>query len=141
MRETYNGEQNLSNSNSGFRNGLSYLLIGGGIGAVLALLFAPKSGRDLRGDIADVSRKGYDATLEKANALKEQSAEVIQNVRSKADQVYDFAASKLAMGEEVVNDAAETATGAVSNGLDKMKDEASSLANKSGGGRRASSIM
>ena len=120
---------------------LTYLLIGGGIGAVLALLFAPKSGQELRGDIADVSRKGYDATLEKANALKEQSAEVIQNVRSKADQVYDFAASKLAMGEEVVNDAAETATGAVSNGLDKMKDEASSLANKSGGGRRASSIM
>ncbi len=36
---------------------LSYLLIGGGIGALLALLFAPKSGHELRGDIADVTRK------------------------------------------------------------------------------------
>jgi len=141
MRETYNSDQNLSNSNSGFRNGLSYLLIGGGIGAVLALLFAPKSGSDLRGDIADVSRRGYDATLEKANSLKDQSAEVIQNVREKADKVYDFAASKLAKGEDMVNDAVETATDTVSNGLDKLKDDASQIANKGNNSRRASSIM
>src|SRR5438477_507265 len=32
---------------------LTYLLIGGGIGAVIALLFAPKSGQELRGAIAD----------------------------------------------------------------------------------------
>ena len=32
---------------------LTYLLIGGGIGAVIALLFAPKSGTELRGDIAN----------------------------------------------------------------------------------------
>ena len=31
---------------------LTYLLIGGGIGAILALLFAPKSGHELRGDRA-----------------------------------------------------------------------------------------
>ncbi|MCU0240070.1 MAG: YtxH domain-containing protein [Pyrinomonadaceae bacterium] len=31
---------------------LTYLLIGGGIGAILALLFAPKSGQELREDIA-----------------------------------------------------------------------------------------
>lgn len=73
MRETYNEDQSLATSKSGFSNGLTYLLIGGGIGAVLALLFAPKSGSELRGEIADVSRKGYDATLEKAIELKEQS--------------------------------------------------------------------
>ena len=67
MRETYNTDQNLSTSNSGFRNGFTYLLIGGGIGAVLALLFAPKSGSALRGEIAEESRKGYDVTLAKAN--------------------------------------------------------------------------
>ena len=37
---------------------LTYLLIGGGIGAIIALLFAPKAGSELRGDIADVTRKG-----------------------------------------------------------------------------------
>lgn len=33
-------------------NGLVYLLAGGGIGAAIALLFAPKTGAKLRGDIA-----------------------------------------------------------------------------------------
>ena len=43
---------------------LTYLLIGGGIGAILALLFAPKSGQELRGDIADATRKGIDRSRE-----------------------------------------------------------------------------
>lgn len=37
---------------------LTHLLIGAGIGAILALLFTPKSGRELRGDIADAARTG-----------------------------------------------------------------------------------
>ena len=45
---------------------LTYLLVGGGIGAVLALLFAPKSGHELRGDIADVTRKGIEKGKETA---------------------------------------------------------------------------
>ena len=141
MRETYNNEQGLSNSNSGFRNGFTYFLIGSSIGAVLALLFAPKSGSELRGEIADVSRKGYDARLEKAKEMKEQSAEVIQNVREKADKVYDFAASKLAKGEAAIDNAVEMATGAVVDGLDSLKDDAANIAGKGGNARRASSIM
>src|ERR1044072_8172879 len=47
------GDESISNK-------LTYLLIGGGIGAILALLFAPKSGQELRGDIADATRKGID---------------------------------------------------------------------------------
>ena len=45
----------MSNSNAADR--FTYLLIGAGIGAALALLFAPKSGKELRGDIAEVSRR------------------------------------------------------------------------------------
>ncbi|NJM52639.1 MAG: YtxH domain-containing protein [Blastocatellia bacterium] len=45
---------------------LTYLLIGGGIGAILALLFAPKSGQELREDIADATRK----SLEKARSSR-----------------------------------------------------------------------
>lgn len=41
-----------------------YLLIGGGIGAILALLFAPTSGKQLRSDIADVIQKGLDRSEE-----------------------------------------------------------------------------
>ena len=53
MKYEYEKEANASTK-------LTYLLVGGGIGAILALLFAPKSGQELRGDIADVTRKGVE---------------------------------------------------------------------------------
>ncbi len=39
---------------------LVYFLIGAGIGAITALLFAPKAGSELRSEIADATRKGLD---------------------------------------------------------------------------------
>jgi gas vesicle protein len=39
---------------------LAGALIGGAIGAITALVFAPKSGRELRRDIADRSAELYD---------------------------------------------------------------------------------
>jgi len=63
---------------------LTYLLIGGGIGAVLALLFAPKSGSELRGDIADVTRKGIDKTREGARYVGDKAGDYYGAVRDKA---------------------------------------------------------
>lgn len=54
---------------------LTYLLIGGGIGAILALLFAPKSGEELREDIADVTRKGIEKGKEAAIVAKDRAGE------------------------------------------------------------------
>jgi gas vesicle protein len=63
---------------------LTYLLIGGGIGAILALLFAPKSGTELRGDIADVTRKGIDKSREGARFVGDKAGEYYGAVREKA---------------------------------------------------------
>ena len=80
----------------GLRHGLPYFFLGGAIGTTLALLFAPKAGNELRGEIADLTRKGYDTTLEKAKELKEHSADAIHTVKEKVESVYDFASAKLA---------------------------------------------
>ena len=48
---------------------LTHLLIGAGIGAILALLFTPKSGRELRGDIAGKARKGIVPQRDKTTQL------------------------------------------------------------------------
>src|SRR4051812_32079222 len=66
---------------------LTYLLIGGGIGAVIALLFAPKSGQELRGDIADATRKGIDRTRETASQLGTRAGEYYEATRDKAGDV------------------------------------------------------
>src|SRR5215217_3410273 len=73
---------------------LSYLLIGGGIGAILALLFAPKSGQELREDIADATRKGLDKTKETAALVGERAGEYYEVSREKASELYLSAQEK-----------------------------------------------
>ena len=73
---------------------LTYLLIGGGIGAILALLFAPKSGEELRGDIADVTRKGIEKSKEAALVAKERAEEYYEVGREKASEYVQAAQDK-----------------------------------------------
>ena len=98
MSKNYNYEnaesrRQVTNSSTGDK--LTYLLVGGGIGALVALLFAPKAGQELRGDIADVTRKGYGKTLETAQQLKEQSGTYYQQIKEQAGDVYNSAADKI----------------------------------------------
>jgi gas vesicle protein len=73
---------------------LTYLLIGGGIGAVIALLFAPKSGQELRGDIADVTRKGIDKSREAAQQLGDRAGEYYEQGRERASELYSQASER-----------------------------------------------
>ncbi len=73
---------------------LAYFVIGGTVGALAALLFAPKSGRELRGDIADVTRKGVDRTRETAGQLGTKAGEYYEAGRERATDLYSTAAGK-----------------------------------------------
>ena len=59
-------ENDYTDDETGFSSKLTYLLIGGCIGAVLALLLAPKSGQELRESIADATRKGIERVREES---------------------------------------------------------------------------
>ena len=50
-------------------------VLGGVVGAMVALLLAPKSGRELRGDIADVTRKGVDRARETGETARVRAGE------------------------------------------------------------------
>ena len=73
---------------------LTYLLIGGGIGAVIALLFAPKSGQELRGDIADATKKGLEKGKETAAHLQERAGEYYEVGRERASEYIQTAQEK-----------------------------------------------
>jgi gas vesicle protein len=81
---------------------LPYLLIGGGIGAILALLFAPQAGEKFRADIADATRKGIDRTGETANQVSKKANTVYAEITTKAGEIYDSAKQKLSVGVNVV---------------------------------------
>jgi gas vesicle protein len=63
---------------------LAYFVIGGTVGAVVALLLAPKSGRELRGDIADATRKGVDRTRELSTQVGSRAGEYYEAASQRA---------------------------------------------------------
>lgn len=96
-------QQNYTQSSDLF-NKFLFFVAGGAIGAGLTLLFAPKSGAEFRQDIADVTKKGYDETLEYAHSLKDQSVSIYNTLKEKTENVYDLAASKWLSAENVGKD-------------------------------------
>jgi gas vesicle protein len=111
---------------------LTYFLVGAGIGAVLALLFAPKSGEELRNDIADATRKGIDKSKEAAQQLgakateyydttRAKAGEYVEATREKASELYDTATTKAAEVAAMTRDAAARQAGSISAAVDAGK--------------------
>jgi gas vesicle protein len=122
---------------------LTFFLVGAGIGAVLALLFAPKSGEELRNDIADATRKGidksreaatqlgtkageyYDATKQKAGeyyeGARETAEEYYEATRERAAELYDTATTKAGEVVTKTRDAAKTQAGSISAAVEAGK--------------------
>jgi gas vesicle protein len=100
---------------------LTYLLIGGGIGAILALLFAPKSGQELRGDIADATRKGIDRSREAAQQLGDRAGEYYEATRTRAGELYSQAAERVGEVAQSARDAAARQSGTVSAAIEAGK--------------------
>ena len=122
--------------NSSASTKLTYLLIGGGIGAVIALLFAPKSGVELRGDIADATRKGIEKGKETASQLQERAGEYYEVGRERAAELYETGREKATELTERARSAAARGanpfTAAVEAGKEayiseKRKNEAKSI--------------
>ncbi len=101
---------------------LSYLLIGGGIGALLALLFAPKSGGELRGDIADVTRKGIEKGKETASLVGEKAGDYYEVTRERAGGYYQTGREKAGQLSERAKGAVSSASNPFSAALEAGKD-------------------
>lgn len=122
-------------------NGITYLLIGGGIGATLALLFAPKPGSELRHDIAEGTRKGYDATVEKATALQHRSADLLRSAKEEVTNLYTLASNKLGHAADGADDVDSAATGTLANGIDRMQNQSAPPQQQPANARKGSDIV
>jgi gas vesicle protein len=101
---------------------LTYLIIGGGIGAVIALLFAPKSGTELRGDIADATRKGLEKGKETATQLQEKAGEYYEVSRERASELYQNAQEKAGTLTEKARSAAAQSVNPFSAAVEAGKE-------------------
>lgn len=116
MRREYDREEASATTK------LTYLIVGGGIGAILALLFAPKSGQELREDIADATRKGIEKSKETAAQLQEKAGEYYEVSREKASELYQTAADKAGELTEKARSAAASTANPFSAAIDAGKD-------------------
>ncbi|MCI0389654.1 MAG: YtxH domain-containing protein [Acidobacteria bacterium] len=87
----------MAENQSGGGDKLVYFLIGAGIGAITALLFAPKSGSELRSEIADATRKGFDYARDTGRDLGERASDYYQTG-------VDRASDLTSRGKEAVSD-------------------------------------
>src|SRR5262245_14894975 len=111
------------NEGSGAAEKLVFLLIGAGIGATLALLFAPKSGRELRGDIADYTKRGVDAAGEQARIIGERATELYGTAAGKASEVYGTAAGRVSEVYGTAREKFAAGAGTVSDVAARQKEQ------------------
>lgn len=104
---------------------LTCFAIGAALGAVAALLFAPKSGRELREDLADATRKGVDRARETGSQLSSRAGEYYGSAASRAGELAAGAREAVASRGERFTSAIEAGRQAYRE--EKRRTEASAL--------------
>ena len=104
---------------------LTYFAIGATIGAVVALLFAPKSGRELRQDVADATRKGVDRARETGSQLSTRAGEYYETAAGKAGELAASAREAASRRGELFGSAIEAGRQAYRD--EKRRTESSAL--------------
>ena len=66
------------------------VLIGGAVGSVLAFLFAPKKGKEVRNDIKNNFDDIVNQTREKGKRLFNQSMDIVDDIIKKSDELRDL---------------------------------------------------
>ncbi|MGG6314454.1 YtxH domain-containing protein [Paenibacillus macerans] len=91
----------MSKGNKGWLWGAA---IGTIAGAVTALLFAPKAGKELRKDIADGARQVGEKTQEVAGKVSEQGAVIVGKVKETAEGLIHEIQSRRAAKDDVTGE-------------------------------------
>ena len=88
----------MANSNIGTK--VAYLMAGVGMGAVVALLFAPKSGKETRKYISDRAEDGKDFVVTKGREFRRQAEDLVDRGKEVVNKQKDRLADALEAGRE-----------------------------------------
>lgn len=95
-----NNYEQKQNGIAGVGSNLLYLLVGSGIGAAVALLFAPKPGKELRQDASDAVMHGLESANKTVAQLKETADDYYHKAQEKASEIYRVAFKAASDGTE-----------------------------------------
>jgi len=105
----------MSKENNSGISFLAGLLAGGAIGAVFALLYAPKPGKEFRDDLRSRTDEYLDDADKYISDARDKAKDLINDGKKKSDKIINDARSKsdeiLKNAEKVLSDAKAKATG------------------------------
>jgi gas vesicle protein len=79
---------------------MNYFLVGLGIGSVVAILFAPKSGQETRQYIADKTKEANEYTRQKAHELRIRAEDAVERGKGTIAQTKEQIATAIEAGRE-----------------------------------------
>jgi gas vesicle protein len=79
---------------------VSYFLVGLGVGALVGVLFAPKSGEETRNYLSNKADEGKDYAQRKARELRERADELIERSKDVAVRKKDSLSAAVEAGRE-----------------------------------------
>ena len=85
-------------------SGMGMFLAGLGIGAVVALLFAPRSGKETRDLIAQRAEEGRDFVVNKAEEMRRQAEDAVEKGRDLVNKQKDLLSAALEAGKQTYQD-------------------------------------
>ena len=88
----------MSEENGGSKVG--FFLAGLGIGAVIALLFAPRSGKETRDMIVQKAEEGRDFVITKGEEIRKQAEDAVEKGRDLVSKQKDLLSAALEAGKQ-----------------------------------------
>jgi gas vesicle protein len=79
---------------------VSYFLVGLGIGSLIGILFAPKSGEETRDYLSNKADEGRDYAQKKARELRERAEDLLERSREVMSRQKDAFSSAVEAGKE-----------------------------------------
>ncbi|HCY75165.1 MAG TPA: gas vesicle protein [Ignavibacteriales bacterium] len=121
----------MSGNNNNVKGFLIGFLAGGSVGAIIALLTTPKSGKELRGDIKQKSGEYFDEADKYYQEKKTKAGEMFNEGKRKYAMMMNDLKSKpeeiLKDAERVYNDAKTKTKEALHSGKEKIETETERL--------------
>jgi gas vesicle protein len=122
----------MANDENGMGKGLLVgFLTGAAVGSIIALLFAPKSGRELREDIKSKSQEFIDDADKYIANAKDKASDLINEGKRKSERLVTETKEKvetlLGEAERILTDAKEKAGSVVHVGKEKLEKESDRL--------------
>jgi gas vesicle protein len=119
----------MDNKSSSAGSFLFGVLVGGAVGAVVALLFAPKSGKELRRDLAETGEDFLDKAGDMISRGGEQVDDAINEGRQRAQRIVSSARQQ---AESILNNA-ESVLNEARQRAQSIKDRVESFRSESDG--------